>query len=431
MRQGKSRVMDVTEERSCVRAATGHAGADQTITIADLRRRRGMASNASITLLRIAEASTRRQMVATVREILDFEVAYIARRWTEDDILCDVTGDAASFGLFEGMRLPRLTGLARDVAAAATLVDIHAEPEAVPPAVREQVSHGSFLTIPLRFSDGFPYGTFCAASHRPRPALAGEEPSFLQLCGQLLRDRFEREHLLQVARDADGQDAALGLLLGALEAHGRTGSSTVVTLAVAVAEHLGLSQNETSDVRLVAMLHGLRTLDVSDVLCHMPSLRRLVPAIRATHEWWDGTGHPDALAETDIPLSSRITSVCAAYCAMRGNRSHRPALDVASATHELRQRIGSQFCPTAATALLAVLNADRARPEERPQARLLGPHVGTHGAASATARAARLQQRRCQCRQCGAHAVADVGLRVAGQCPNCRSYDLAPADEPA
>jgi Zn finger protein HypA/HybF involved in hydrogenase expression len=32
---------------------------------------------------------------------------------------------------------------------------------------------------------------------------------------------------------------------------------------------------------------------------------------------------------------------------------------------------------------------------------------------------------RCECRGCGAHTMADVGYKVAGQCPNCGSYDLA------
>ena len=33
---------------------------------------------------------------------------------------------------------------------------------------------------------------------------------------------------------------------------------------------------------------------------------------------------------------------------------------------------------------------------------------------------------RCACQACGAHTIATVGYKVAGNCPNCGSYELSP-----
>ena len=90
----------------------------------------------------------------------------------------------------------------------------------------------------------------------------------------------------------------------------------------------------------------------------IPGLEHLGPAVRAEHERWDGTGYPDGLAGEAIPLASRITLVCDAYDAMTSDRPYRPALAVESAREEIARGMGSQFCPTAAQALLDVLAAD-------------------------------------------------------------------------
>jgi hypothetical protein len=39
-----------------------------------------------------------------------------------------------------------------------------------------------------------------------------------------------------------------------------------------------------------------------------------------------------------------------------------------------------------------------------------------------------LRTARCECRNCGVHTMAAVGYKVAGACPNCGSFDMAPVD---
>ena len=57
-----------------------------------------------------------------------------------------------------------------------------------------------------------------------------------------------------------------------------------------------------------------RQADIGErIIAATPELAHLATSIRAEHERWDGTGYPDGLAATEIPLISRIVFVCDAF----------------------------------------------------------------------------------------------------------------------
>ncbi|HXW58328.1 MAG TPA: diguanylate cyclase [Solirubrobacteraceae bacterium] len=76
-----------------------------------------------------------------------------------------------------------------------------------------------------------------------------------------------------------------------------------------------------------------------------PSLERIGPLVRASHERWDGTGYPDGLAGEEIPLGARIIVVCDSFHAMMDERVYKPAMSLPDALAELRRCAGSQFDP--------------------------------------------------------------------------------------
>jgi HD-GYP domain-containing protein (c-di-GMP phosphodiesterase class II) len=92
------------------------------------------------------------------------------------------------------------------------------------------------------------------------------------------------------------------------------------------------------------------------------ALRGVVPVIRASQEWWDGSGYPDGLAGEEIPLEARLLAVCDAYRAMVEPRAYRDALTEEQALRELAEAAGTQFDPTCVHALRTAL-------EERRRAR--------------------------------------------------------------
>jgi putative two-component system response regulator len=69
------------------------------------------------------------------------------------------------------------------------------------------------------------------------------------------------------------------------------------------------------------------------------------------HESWDGSGYPNGLKATTIPLSARIMQICDVYDALRSQRPYKPSLTHARAVEIITQGDGrtlpTQFDPLA------------------------------------------------------------------------------------
>ena len=81
----------------------------------------------------------------------------------------------------------------------------------------------------------------------------------------------------------------------------------------------------------------------------------LAPAVRASHERWDGGGYPDGLAAEQIPLAARIIAACDTFDAIVTNRPYRAGRTPAEAAAELRRVAGTQLDELVVAALLAEL----------------------------------------------------------------------------
>ena len=63
------------------------------------------------------------------------------------------------------------------------------------------------------------------------------------------------------------------------------------------------------------------------------------------HERWDGSGYPDGLAGTAIPLGARIVALADALESLTSKRAFREALDWPAAVQEILRAMGSRFDP--------------------------------------------------------------------------------------
>ena len=149
---------------------------------------------------------------------------------------------------------------------------------------------------------------------------------------------------------------------------------------------LGLPAHELEQVRQAAELHDVGKVAVPDailekrgplddeewrfirqhtvtgerIISAAPALVQVAKLVRSSHERWDGTGYPDRLAATDIPVGSRIVSACDALAAMVSDRPYREAVGLPAALEELARCAGTQFDPDVIAALTAVLTAPAA-----------------------------------------------------------------------
>jgi response regulator RpfG family c-di-GMP phosphodiesterase/serine/threonine protein kinase len=74
-------------------------------------------------------------------------------------------------------------------------------------------------------------------------------------------------------------------------------------------------------------------------------LQMATDVIRHHHERHDGTGYPDRLAGTNIPLAARIVSIADVYDALRTRRVYKPALSHNAAMQLMVQASNGHFDP--------------------------------------------------------------------------------------
>ena len=111
-----------------------------------------------------------------------------------------------------------------------------------------------------------------------------------------------------------------------------------------------LTIEEFAEMRKHCVL-GARTL--AAVLERHPDnqfLRMGVEVARSHHEWWDGTGYPDGLQGTAIPLSARIVALADFYDALTSKRCYRPAFSHEDTGKLIQAGSGTHFDPDVATA---------------------------------------------------------------------------------
>ena len=83
--------------------------------------------------------------------------------------------------------------------------------------------------------------------------------------------------------------------------------------------------------------------------------------VRWHHEWWNGSGYPDALSQNEIPLAARILRIADAYAALTDARPYRPALTEEEARAHIIERAAIEFDPTVATVLLSLQDLEELR----------------------------------------------------------------------
>jgi putative two-component system response regulator len=85
-------------------------------------------------------------------------------------------------------------------------------------------------------------------------------------------------------------------------------------------------------------------------------LMKLASEIALTHhERWDGTGYPNRLAGTDIPLAGRIAAIADVWDALTTDRCYRPAFSPDEARTIMRAQRGHYFDPELLDLFLSIV----------------------------------------------------------------------------
>jgi HD-GYP domain-containing protein (c-di-GMP phosphodiesterase class II) len=76
--------------------------------------------------------------------------------------------------------------------------------------------------------------------------------------------------------------------------------------------------------------------------------------IRWHHEWWNGTGYPDAMRREEIPLAARILRLADSYAALTDARPFRSAMSEEDARRVLMDGAGIEFDPGVVNVFLSL-----------------------------------------------------------------------------
>jgi HD-GYP domain-containing protein (c-di-GMP phosphodiesterase class II) len=166
------------------------------------------------------------------------------------------------------------------------------------------------------------------------------------------------------SQDASMEDFAksLTVALGARDNNTRQHSDRVVRLATELGRQISLSEHEIDVLSIGARFHDIGKIGIPDNILGKPAAfeetewavmkqhpligeqillatgdqrsPEIARIVRHHHENFDGSGYPDSLSGTDIPLYSRIISLADNYDAMavarpyHKARSHNDVIDI-------------------------------------------------------------------------------------------------------
>jgi HD-GYP domain-containing protein (c-di-GMP phosphodiesterase class II) len=183
-----------------------------------------------------------------------------------------------------------------------------------------------------------------------------------------------------LAYEATLESWARALELRDVEPEGH--SARVTDLALRLARAVGMGDRDLVHVRRGALLHDIGKMGVPDrilfklgpltedewdilrrhpayaydLLSPIPCLRPALDIPYCHHERWDGTGYPQGLRGTEIPLAARVFTVVDVWDAMYSDRCYRPAWSRDEVNDYLNDQAGAHLDPQVVQAFFGLLH---------------------------------------------------------------------------
>jgi diguanylate cyclase (GGDEF)-like protein/putative nucleotidyltransferase with HDIG domain len=146
-------------------------------------------------------------------------------------------------------------------------------------------------------------------------------------------------------------------------------SQKVSAYSALIAEAMEMSEAEVEEVRLGAILHDIGKVGIPETILNkngplnpeewetmkshvkfgakildpLLPLARIREMVLHHHEFFDGSGYPDALSNEKIPLGARIIAIADAYDTITSDRTYKKARNATDALAELERCANAQF----------------------------------------------------------------------------------------
>jgi len=199
----------------------------------------------------------------------------------------------------------------------------------------------------------------------------------IRLLGNLVYGVLLQEYRASALQASDNLALTLAQAVAARDGYADGHVSRVCALAGALGEAAGLTRAEQEAARKGAMLRDIGKLHVPDYILQKPgpldaeeracvhehpvtgarmlleasngaetaskTLALAASAVRSHHERLDGSGYPDGLIGSDVPLLARIVAIADVYAALVADRPYRAALPAPRAAEVLMDMAGPKL----------------------------------------------------------------------------------------
>src|SRR5215208_628660 len=193
----------------------------------------------------------------------------------------------------------------------------------------------------------------------------------------LMTDQVER-FISDLQRSAqENRELFIGTVKGLAAAidgkdpYTRGHSERVSRFSMAIAQRLGLSDEEVEKIRISALLHDVGKIAIDDnilkkpaaltdeeyeimkghpqkgykIMSQIPAMKEFLAGMYMHHEMVNGMGYPQGLKGDEIPLMGKIVAVADTFDAMTTDRPYQKAMKFEDALARIESFVGTRYDP--------------------------------------------------------------------------------------
>lgn len=210
----------------------------------------------------------------------------------------------------------------------------------------------------------------------------------------LMTDQLEH-YIKDLQRSADeNRELFLGTVKGLSAAidgkdpYTRGHSERVSRMSVAIAQRLGLPDDECEKIRISALLHDVGKIAIDDNILKKPAaltddeflimkehpqkgykimsqiraMKEFLPGMYMHHEMINGQGYPQGLKGDEIPLMAKVVAVADTFDAMTTDRPYQQAMKFEDAVARIQSFVGTRYDSSVVSAFVEACEEGQIRP---------------------------------------------------------------------
>ncbi|HEY6242787.1 MAG TPA: HD domain-containing phosphohydrolase [Pyrinomonadaceae bacterium] len=185
-----------------------------------------------------------------------------------------------------------------------------------------------------------------------------------------------------------GTVKSLAAAIDGKDPYTRGHSERVSRFSVAIAQRLGLDDDEVEKIRISALLHDVGKIGIDDkilkkpaaltdeeydvmkkhpqkgykIMSQIPAMKEFLPGMYMHHEMVDGKGYPQGLKGDEIPLMGKIVAVADTFDAMTTDRPYQKAMKFEDAVARIESFVNTRYDAEVVGAFTAACREGQIRP---------------------------------------------------------------------